>query len=353
MVSRRTERRGSVSRDPRGQVGIGTLIVFIAMVLVATIAGGVLLDTAGLLQSQAEDTGESSTEQVSDRVQVISAVGISKSFELEEDDAPTGNPDNVVIEQGAFSPDPFNVIREGDADEPIEDNVVTADGRNIVVGEDIEGENRKNVETEDGVDVIRSDGFTATSRDIDGDVQVVVDEEDSDGDEDVANNVFEEDQTVKAHTADDFDTTDNRNVETANGVDVIPARFFSESGGEVREVELTVGTGPGSGPVDLDDVTIQYLGPDGVANLVSNDTEDADGPTFEVERIRGENTDNVLVDHGDRSKIVIDLVDSDDALEPLTGGEEVQLTLVTGSGATTTVQFTVPSTIPDDGAIRL
>ena len=61
--------------NDRGQVGIGTLIVFIAMVLVAAIAAGVLINTAGLLQSQAEATGEESSAQVSDRVQVSSVSG--------------------------------------------------------------------------------------------------------------------------------------------------------------------------------------------------------------------------------------------------------------------------------------
>ncbi|WP_115863345.1 archaellin/type IV pilin N-terminal domain-containing protein [Halorussus litoreus] len=60
----------------RGQVGIGTLIVFIAMVLVAAIAAGVLINTAGFLQSKSEQTGQESSAQVTDRVRVASTVGV-------------------------------------------------------------------------------------------------------------------------------------------------------------------------------------------------------------------------------------------------------------------------------------
>jgi len=62
------------------------------MVLVAAIAAGVLINTAGLLQTQAEATGEESQEQVSDRIQVQSATGT-----VDNTDPATINKTNLTV----------------------------------------------------------------------------------------------------------------------------------------------------------------------------------------------------------------------------------------------------------------
>jgi len=56
-------------------VGIETLIIFIAMILVAAVAAGVLINTAGFLQNKASSTSQDSENQVSNQVIVISATG--------------------------------------------------------------------------------------------------------------------------------------------------------------------------------------------------------------------------------------------------------------------------------------
>jgi flagellin-like protein len=58
-----------------GQVAVGTLVIFIALTLVAVVTAAVLFDTTGLLESRASDTGDETSDQLSDRLDVVATTG--------------------------------------------------------------------------------------------------------------------------------------------------------------------------------------------------------------------------------------------------------------------------------------
>ncbi len=61
-------------RNKKAIMGIGTLIIFIATILVAAVAAGVLISTAGVLQQRALITGQEARKKITNAIEVISVV---------------------------------------------------------------------------------------------------------------------------------------------------------------------------------------------------------------------------------------------------------------------------------------
>ena len=71
------------------------MIVFIAMIIVASVAAGVLINTSGSLQQQARATGEETISEVSSGIKVLAAKG--KTTEPGDQMLPAGHIETIYL----------------------------------------------------------------------------------------------------------------------------------------------------------------------------------------------------------------------------------------------------------------
>lgn len=64
-----------LKRNRRGEMGVGTMIIFIAMILIAAVAASVLIGTANKVRDQAGSTGDQAIQGVSAGLNIESATG--------------------------------------------------------------------------------------------------------------------------------------------------------------------------------------------------------------------------------------------------------------------------------------
>jgi flagellin FlaB len=90
-----------IRRDKRADIGIGTMIVFIAMILVSAVAAGVLISTANSVREQATSTGDQAINNVAagfNRVAVVGYVALDDNHL---------NSINVTLRLAAGSPNVY------------------------------------------------------------------------------------------------------------------------------------------------------------------------------------------------------------------------------------------------------
>ncbi|GAA0670818.1 archaellin/type IV pilin N-terminal domain-containing protein [Natronoarchaeum mannanilyticum] len=306
-----------ISRDSdRGQVGIETLIIFIAMILVAAIAASVLINTAGYLQNQASATSEDSEAQVSNQVLVLSSIG-----EIDTEYGPELDSEMVEFEFDNSS----DIIRYVDNDNEFD---FTADRGDLIVNIT---NTTSNTTITDSTDFEAGDVYDLSKADgtlNDTDIEVT----------------WEPDTDSVSNVSWSVATSTVGPEKTATlGDNEVEYRIRSET--QISHVSMTVMQSPGANEIDLAGASVEYIGPDGEETLSYSETSTVGGFTVNG-TTDSDNTAPVLTSRQDRFTIGVTLSDDQtNDLRYLQEGEEATVRIVTQSGSVATAVLNVPESL--------
>lgn len=132
-------------------------------------------------------------------------------------------------------------------------------------------------------------------------------------------------------------------VESTRGI-------VGEGATAVSEVVLRLALAAGSAPVDLRDVTIDFVLDDTFATMQHPEAEDGAWSTFHPTPIAATDASGgVLRDPNDRYEVAL-VLEAADSVSPLAAGSEARVDVTTASGPTTAVTVRAPSSLGDASA---
>jgi len=151
-------------RDTEGSIGIGAMIVFIALILVAAVASTIIIKTAEELQQNAENTSSDTRQQISGKVSVAD-VYVKTTADTDnadtDDDATTGTKEDIATMEviARISSGSLNV-QEGDITYYISCKVTLVDQANDPTYAVVDSGTANSLEL-DGTDIATGTEITA------------------------------------------------------------------------------------------------------------------------------------------------------------------------------------------------
>lgn len=351
-MSRRTR---AADDFEKAQVGIGTLVVFVSMVLVAAIASGVLINTAGILETRSQSTGKESVDQVSKRLDVVSKSGnVTTASEyvnvtvyndthlkLIGDD----NLNGYEYEKGELLLEEGDPIELGGVDGPATyhygDVSITFSG-DYLIGTSPPYASVSFEVVDNGGDVILYDETNGKEvGQVDPPVEMYVSQ------------VSEINYRRSGEAGWEYEIGETESSSPPAGSSyVLNQTEEEERDGPLHVVEnvsMTVQPTPGSSALDLENVTIYYLTDRETATLTyTNGTPTGD--TFTVDSVTSSGTTLLP---GEKATIRFNTTSLGDENVSLQPGDSARLRIVTASGGTTQSILDVPPSLVNENEIVL